>query len=106
VRRALGDALDRLASLSADLVVKVLDMLIQDQDPYVRQRAWRTLLQLADLYPTKPTSITPGCSLQLIKVEVRLPEMIKRLKYLRISPDGFLTEKAVTVEAARRGSQL
>ncbi|GIK37689.1 MAG: hypothetical protein BroJett011_15220 [Chloroflexota bacterium] len=51
VRRALGDSLDRLASLNAELVVKVLDLLIQDQDPYVRQRAWRTLLQLADLYP-------------------------------------------------------
>jgi hypothetical protein len=31
--------------------------------------------------------------------------MIKLLKYLRINPVGFLTEKAVTVEAARRGSQ-
>ena len=51
VRRALGDALDRLASLNADLVVAILDTSIQDQDPYVRQRAWRTLLQLADLYP-------------------------------------------------------
>lgn len=51
VRRALGDALDRLALLNADLVVAILDTLIQDQDPYVRQRAWRTLLQLADLYP-------------------------------------------------------
>jgi 3-methyladenine DNA glycosylase AlkC len=50
VRRALGDSLDRLASLNAELVVEVLDRLIQDQDPYVRQRAWRTLLQLADLY--------------------------------------------------------
>lgn len=53
VRRALGDALDRLASLSAELVVIVLDKLIQDSDPYVRQRAWRTLLQLADLYPDR-----------------------------------------------------
>lgn len=51
VRRALGDALDRLAGLDADMVVKVLDTSLQDQDPYVRQRAWRTLLQLADLYP-------------------------------------------------------
>jgi transcriptional regulator with XRE-family HTH domain len=51
VRRALGDSLDRLASLNANLVVSVLDISIQDQDPYVRQRAWRTLLQLADLYP-------------------------------------------------------
>lgn len=51
VRRALSDALDRLAGLNADLVVTILDTLIQDQDPYVRQRAWRTLLQLADLYP-------------------------------------------------------
>lgn len=53
VRRALGDMLDRLASLDADLVVKVLDTSIQDQDPYVRQRAWHTLLQLADLYPDR-----------------------------------------------------
>lgn len=51
VRRALGDTLDRLANLNAELVVKVIDIAIQDQDPYVRQRAWRTLLQLADLYP-------------------------------------------------------
>jgi len=53
VRRALGDALDRLAGLNADLVVAILDTSIQDQDPYVRQRAWRTLLQLADLYPNQ-----------------------------------------------------
>jgi transcriptional regulator with XRE-family HTH domain len=51
VRRALGDALDRLAGLNAELLVTTLDSLIQDADPYVRQRAWRTLLQLADLYP-------------------------------------------------------
>ncbi len=51
VRRALGDALDRLAGLNVELLVAVLDTLIQDSDPYVRQRAWRTLLQLADLYP-------------------------------------------------------
>jgi hypothetical protein len=53
VRRALGDALDRLAGLNGDLAVAILDRLIQDQDPYVRQRAWRTLLQLADLYPDR-----------------------------------------------------
>jgi len=35
--------------------VAVLDDLIEDQDPYVRQRAWRTLLQLADLYPEQAT---------------------------------------------------
>jgi hypothetical protein len=51
VRRALGDALERLAALSAEMIVPVLDVLIQDGDPYVRQRAWRALLQLADLYP-------------------------------------------------------
>jgi hypothetical protein len=51
VRRALGDALDRLAPLNAEQTVQTLDILIEDQDPYVRQRAWRTLLQLADLYP-------------------------------------------------------
>lgn len=51
VRRALSDALDRLALIGADLAVAVLDILIGDEDPYVRQRAWRVLLQLADLYP-------------------------------------------------------
>jgi hypothetical protein len=51
VRRALGDALDRLAVLNGEAAVAVLDDLIEDQDPYVRQRAWRSLLQLADLYP-------------------------------------------------------
>jgi 3-methyladenine DNA glycosylase AlkC len=53
VRRALSDALDRLAGLNVDLVVTILDISIQDQDPYIRQRAWRTLLQLADLYPDR-----------------------------------------------------
>lgn len=53
VRRALGDALDRLARLNAEMVVTILDISIQDEDPYVRQRAWRTLLQLADLYPDR-----------------------------------------------------
>jgi transcriptional regulator with XRE-family HTH domain len=51
VRRALGDALDRLVEVNAELGVTVLDTLIQDQDPYVRQRAWRVLLRLTDLYP-------------------------------------------------------
>jgi len=51
VRRALSDALDRLGLMSANLTVAVLDRLIEDRDPYVRQRAWRVLLQLADLYP-------------------------------------------------------
>ena len=51
VRRALSDALDRLALIQPDLAVSVLEVLIKDQDPYVRQRAWRVLLQLAELYP-------------------------------------------------------
>ena len=51
VRRALGDALDRLVEVNVELGVAVLDTLIQDQDPYVRQRAWRVLLRLTDLYP-------------------------------------------------------
>lgn len=53
VRRALGDALDRLATIDADLAVTTMDALIQDQDPYVRQRTWHALLQLADRYPDK-----------------------------------------------------
>jgi transcriptional regulator with XRE-family HTH domain len=51
VRRALGDTLDRLVEVNVELGVTVLDSLIQDQDPYVRQRAWRVLLRLTDLYP-------------------------------------------------------
>jgi HEAT repeat protein len=51
VRRALGDALDILAMVSSEVLVNTLDKLIMDQDPYVRQRAWRALVQLADLYP-------------------------------------------------------
>ena len=51
VRRALSDVLDLLAITTGDLLVNSLDVLITDQDPYVRQRAWRSLLQLADLYP-------------------------------------------------------
>jgi hypothetical protein len=35
------------------MVVTILDVSIQDEDPYVRQRAWRTLLQLADLDPDR-----------------------------------------------------
>jgi hypothetical protein len=55
VRRALGDALDRLAAINAELGVMVLDSLIEDDDPYVRQRAWRTLLQLTELQPERAT---------------------------------------------------
>ncbi len=51
VRRALGDALDTLVAVNADLGVTTLDILLEDNDPYVRQRAWRALLQLTDLYP-------------------------------------------------------
>ncbi len=51
VRRALSDTLNQLALADANLVVAVLQILIEDQDPYVRQRAWRVLLQLSDLYP-------------------------------------------------------
>jgi hypothetical protein len=50
-------------------------------------------------------NITPGCLPQLIKVEIRLPEMIKLLKYLGMGTDRFLIGKTVMVEAARRGSQ-
>ena len=53
VRRAFGDALDRLAVADADLAVEMMDMLIQDQDPYVRQRTWHALLQLSDRNPDK-----------------------------------------------------
>ena len=30
---------------------ELLDILIEDRDPYVRQRAWRAVLRLTDLYP-------------------------------------------------------
>lgn len=53
VRRALGDALDRLVAVDGELGVAVLDRLIQDEDPYVRQRAWRAMLRLTDLYPAQ-----------------------------------------------------
>jgi HEAT repeat protein len=53
VRRALSDALDRLALINPDQAVNVLEILIEDQDPYVRQRAWRVLLQLAELSPER-----------------------------------------------------
>jgi hypothetical protein len=53
VRRALGDALDRLVAVDGELGVAVLDRLIQDEDPYVRQRAWRAMLRLTDLHPTQ-----------------------------------------------------
>jgi hypothetical protein len=55
VRRALGDALDRLVRVSAEQGVVVLDILIDDKDPYVRQRAWHTLLQLSELEPERAT---------------------------------------------------
>ncbi len=51
VRRALSDALDQLVVINIELGVAVLDTLIEDEDPYIRQRAWRILLQLGDLYP-------------------------------------------------------
>ncbi len=53
VRRALGDGLDRLVEVDGELGVAVLDRLIQDEDPYVRQRAWRAMLRLTDLYPAR-----------------------------------------------------
>ena len=53
VRRAFGDALDRLAAIEPDLAVEMMDILIQDQDPYVRQRTWHALLQLSDRNPDK-----------------------------------------------------
>jgi hypothetical protein len=51
VRRALGDALDRLVEADVELGLGALDILIEDRDPYVRQRAWRAALRLTDLYP-------------------------------------------------------
>ena len=51
VRRALGDALPRLARVDPELAVGVLDGLIHDPDPYVRQRTGRALLRIADRYP-------------------------------------------------------
>jgi hypothetical protein len=51
VRRALGDALDRLVEADVELGLATLDILIEDRDPYVRQRAWRVVLRLTDLYP-------------------------------------------------------
>ncbi len=53
VRRALADALDRLAVQSDRLTVAVLEPLLRDGDAHIRQRAWRTLLRLADLYPDR-----------------------------------------------------
>lgn len=53
VRRALSDALDRLAVQSDRLTVAVLEPLLRDKDAHIRQRAWRTLLRLADLYPDR-----------------------------------------------------
>lgn len=53
VRRALSDALDRLALQSDRLTVAVLEPLLRDSDAHIRQRAWRTLLRLADLYPDR-----------------------------------------------------
>jgi len=53
VRRALSDALDRLAVQSDRLTVAVLESLLRDGDAHIRQRAWRTLLRLADLYPDR-----------------------------------------------------
>jgi hypothetical protein len=53
VRRALGDGLDLLVEVDGELGVAVLDRLIQDEDPYVRQRAWRAMLRLTELYPAQ-----------------------------------------------------
>ncbi len=53
VRRALGDALDRLVEANVELGLATLDILIEDRDPYVRQRAWRVVLRLTDLYPAQ-----------------------------------------------------
>lgn len=55
VRRALSDALDRLAAINAEMGLTGLEWLIQDEDPYIRQRAWRVTLHLIDLYPDQAT---------------------------------------------------
>jgi len=56
VRRALGDALPRLAVTGPDLAMGILDILVEDPDAYVRQRAGRALLKLASLYPDQARS--------------------------------------------------
>jgi 3-methyladenine DNA glycosylase AlkC len=48
VRRALGDALDRLATINQRLTHTVLKIFSQDEDPYIQQRALRTLLNTPD----------------------------------------------------------
>jgi transcriptional regulator with XRE-family HTH domain len=65
VRRALSDVLDRLMITDAELGVAILDILIEDADPYIRQRAWHTILQLTELQPENATKyferlLTPG----------------------------------------------
>jgi hypothetical protein len=53
VRRALADRLDRLVGLELDLAVAVMEFMLEDEDPYVRQRTWRVLLHLAEVYPDR-----------------------------------------------------
>ncbi|MEM7032020.1 MAG: hypothetical protein AAF629_20875 [Chloroflexota bacterium] len=53
VRRALGDSLNRLILFDSDLAVDTMELLIQDKDPYVCQRALSAFFKLADRYPEK-----------------------------------------------------
>jgi len=47
VRRALSDVLEQLAQTSTETAMPILNTFMQDEDEYVRQRAWRTLLNVA-----------------------------------------------------------
>jgi hypothetical protein len=51
VRRALGDALERLVSTSPELGLSIMEPMIFDPDPYVRQRTWRAVFELDKFYP-------------------------------------------------------
>jgi transcriptional regulator with XRE-family HTH domain len=48
VRRALSDALDRLAQINEVLAGEVLAIMSEDEDPYISQRALHTLLVAAE----------------------------------------------------------
>jgi len=47
VRRALSDVLEQLAQTDTETAMSILNTFMQDEDEYVRQRAWRTLLNVA-----------------------------------------------------------
>ncbi len=46
VRRALSDVLEQLAQTDTETAMPILNTFMQDEDEYVRQRAWRTLLNV------------------------------------------------------------